>query len=83
MIQNNITISNQPYLLNKYQINMGFAYFRGTGILSGINILTPYKINDVMWFPLWEVIIFLYLYFFYQLIMILTDGSNIYLIFYY
>ena len=48
IIQNNITISNQPYLLNKYQINMGFSYFRVTGVLSGINILAAYKINDVM-----------------------------------
>ena len=36
---------NQPHLLNKYQINMGFAYFRWVGVLSGINVLAPYQID--------------------------------------
>ena len=37
----NIT-SNQPYLLNKYQINIGFVYFRWIMVLSVINILAIY-----------------------------------------
>ena len=30
-------IPNQPHLLKKYQINMGFSYFNEIGILSGMN----------------------------------------------
>ena len=40
---------NQPHLLIKYQINMGFLYVHGIGILSGINILAPYQIDVVKW----------------------------------
>ena len=39
------TCPNQPHLINKYQINMGFLYFHGIWILSVINILARYKIN--------------------------------------
>ena len=42
-----VSIPNQPHLLNKYQINMGFSYFHGIGVLSGINILVPYQIDVV------------------------------------
>ena len=38
---------NQPHLLNKYQINMGFSYFHGIAILPGINILKPHQIDVV------------------------------------
>ena len=38
---------NQPHLLNKYQINMGFSHFHEFGILSGMYILAPYQIDIV------------------------------------
>ena len=42
-----IKYPNQPHLLNKYQINMGFSHFHEFGILSGIYILAPYQIDIV------------------------------------
>ena len=39
--------TNQPHLLNKYQINMGFSHFHEFGILSGMYILAPYQIDIV------------------------------------
>ena len=33
-----MNISNQPHILKKYEINMGFSYFQEIGILSGMNI---------------------------------------------
>ena len=41
------SIPNQPHLLNKYQINMGFSHFHEFGILSGMHILVPYQIDIV------------------------------------
>ena len=41
------TIPNQPHLLNKYQINMGFSHFHEFRILSAIYILAPYQIDIV------------------------------------
>ena len=38
---------NQPHLLNKYHINMGFSHFREFGISSGMHILAPYQIDIV------------------------------------
>ena len=40
-------VPNQPHLLKKYQINMGFSHFHEFGILSGIYILAPYQIDIV------------------------------------
>ena len=40
-----VHIPNQPHLLNKYQIIMDFSHFHEIGILSGINILSPYQID--------------------------------------
>ena len=40
-------IPNQPHLLNKHQINMGFSHFHEFVILSGIYILAPYQIDIV------------------------------------
>ena len=63
-------IPNQPHLLNKYQINTSFSYFRGIGVLSGINISVPYQIDVVKLCGfIYKKIIFIW--FFYQLIMIL------------
>ena len=42
-----VTLPNQPHLLNKYQINMGFPHFHEFGILSGMYILAPYQIDIV------------------------------------
>ena len=39
--------TNQPHLLYKYQINMGFSHFHEFGILSGMYILAPYQIDIV------------------------------------
>ena len=44
---NTYYVPNQPYLLNKCQINMGFPHFHEFGILSGMHILEPYKIDIV------------------------------------
>ena len=38
---------NQPLLLNKSQINMGFTHFHECGILSGTCIWAPYQIDVV------------------------------------
>ena len=38
-------LPNQPHLLKKYQINMGFLHFHEIGILSGMYILAPYQID--------------------------------------
>ena len=40
-----LTYPNQPHLLKKYQINMGFLHFHEIGILSGMYILAPYQID--------------------------------------
>ena len=65
---------------------MGFSYFRGIGILSGINILVPHHIDVVKscGFNYKKIIFILYLFLFYQSIMILKDeNNNIYFIFYF
>ena len=41
------SIPNQPHLLNKYQINMGFSHFREFGILSGMYTFSPHQIDIV------------------------------------
>ena len=40
-------LPNQPHLLNKYQMNMGFSHFHELWILSGMFILAPHQINSV------------------------------------
>ena len=64
---------------------MGFAYFHEIGILSGVNILTPYQIDIVKgcFFCNGNIISIWYWFFFYQLIMLLEDGNIIYMIFYF
>ena len=56
---------NQPHLLNKYPINMGFSYFHGTVIFSRINIILPYQIDVVNWCGCckWKIIPYLILIF--------------------
>ena len=45
-------VPNQPHLLNKYQINMGFSCIHGIWVLLGINVLAPYRHQvDVMLAP--------------------------------
>ena len=39
------SLPNQPHLLKKYQINMGFSNFHEFGILSGMCILASYQIE--------------------------------------
>ena len=39
------SLPNQPHLLKKYQINMGFSNFHEFGILSGMCILASYQID--------------------------------------
>ena len=42
------SLPNQPHLLSKNQINMGFSHFHEFGILSGIyKLLAPYQIDIV------------------------------------
>ena len=69
-----------PDLLNKYQINMGFSYFRWIGVLSGVNILAPYQIDIVKLsgFSHGKIIFIWYWFLFYQLIMIWEYRNNIY-----
>ena len=40
-------VPNQPHLLNKYQINVGFSHFHEFEILSGMQLLAPYQIDIV------------------------------------
>ena len=82
LLLHDTSLPNQPHLLNKYQISMGFSEFRWIGFLSAINILAPYQIDVVkrcgfrhLGFRYGKIISFLYWLFFYQLIMILEDGS--------
>ena len=41
------SIPNQPHLLNKYQLNVGFSHFHQFRILSGMYVLAPY-LKDIM-----------------------------------
>ena len=69
---------NQPNLLNKYYINKGFSYFRGSGALPGINTLVHYQIDVVKsgGFSYKKIIFIWHWFYFYQLILILEDGNN-------
>ena len=71
--------------LNKYQINMSFLYFHELRILSGMNILSPYQIDIVKrcGFYNMEIILIWCWYLFCLLIVVLEDGNNIYLIWYF
>ena len=64
--------------LNKYQINMGFSHFHEIVNLSGVNILALWKdvVSSMGKLQSFDID------FFYQIMMILEDGNNIYLIFY-
>ena len=43
-----VYVPNQPHLLNKYQINLGFSHFHEIGILSRMYyILAPHQIDIV------------------------------------
>ena len=73
---------------------MGFSYFRGIVISSGLKILTPYQIDVViplislinrnilaMGFSNGKIIFVLYKFFVYKLIMILENTDNIQILF--
>ena len=75
---------NLPQLLSNYQIYMGFSHFHEIGIFSRIDILAPHQTsirkNEVLKL---KNNINLILIFFYQLILILEDGNNVYLIYHF
>ena len=77
-----IYIPNQPHLLNKYQIYMGFSHFHEFGILSGMFILAPHQIDIVKGCGFCNRSIIL-IWFFFKLIIWFWKMNNIYLIFYF
>ena len=78
-------IPNQPHLLNKYQINMGFSHFHefNWDLIWYVQIGTiSNRYCERMWFLQWQYYINLILIF-YQLSMLLEYENFTYLIFYF